>query len=113
MKSFHAHAIEFVGDFDYGEGWITFQWKDKLYGKEGLTIDLDGHCSRNMMIRSGTGPPEFIELQKDSLKLRFTPYVAKMLELDEEIQITFEPNDEIFKQLKQLKDYFEGCDSED
>lgn len=56
-------------------------WGITVYGNEGLKIDLDGHCSRNMPIRSGDGPPDFVDLQRSCLKLRFNPDLAKRLQL--------------------------------
>lgn len=60
MSRYSASYFGAEVDTDRGEGWITFQRPHDLYGYEQLTIDLDGHCSRRMPIRSGNGPPDFL-----------------------------------------------------
>jgi hypothetical protein len=112
MVSFQAESVDVPDETDrsYGEGWLSFQWADPLYGREGLTIQLDGHCSRNMPIRSGNGPPDFVDLKRDRVTLRFDPVLAKELELDEEIEIRFALTDEAFYQLQRTIDYFNGVD---
>ena len=74
------------------------------------TIDLDGHCSRRMPIRSGDGPPLVVELQRDRIKLRFPALLAKKLELDEEIEILFAISDNDFAQLQRTIEYFSDAD---
>jgi hypothetical protein len=96
---------------EYGEGWLVFTWPDPMCGTEYLKIDVeDGHCSRMMPIRSGKGPPEFVELGRDRVKIRFSPELAKKLELDEEIVIEFAINEQDFKQLERTIQYFSGWD---
>ena len=56
MVSYYADSVVNEADTDYGEGWIGFYWIDPLCGREGISIELDGHCSRRMPIRSGQGP---------------------------------------------------------
>jgi hypothetical protein len=107
MEIYRATAVEVFADVDYGEGDVSFQWPDALYGTEGLTIDLDGHCSRNMPVRSGGGPPHMI-LERDNIKLRFSPELAKRLLLAEEIEIRFDIGDDEFQSLQRVIDYFEG-----
>jgi|SRR3954447_14957715 hypothetical protein len=95
-------------DREYGEGWLSFIWPDPMYGTERLSIDLQGHCSRRMPIRSGQGPPSFVEVGRNRIKMRFPAELAKKLELDEEIEIEFAINDQDFEQLQRTIDYFNG-----
>jgi hypothetical protein len=108
MAVYTATAVSVIADVDYGEGWITFQWPDPLYGHEGLTIDLDGHCSREMPIHSGQGPPEFVALERDSVKLRFPPALAQKLQLESDVEILFNIPDKDFTTLQLVIDYFSG-----
>lgn len=108
MTLYHAEKVELSADTKNGEGWITFRWPDSLYGWECLTIDLDGHCSRRMPIRSGSGPPEFVELQRDRIKLRFDPVLAGRLELEESVEITFTVTDDEFYELCKVINYLQG-----
>ncbi len=75
MASFQAANVGVPDDIalDYGEGCLSFRWVDPIYGWEGLTIDLDGHCSREMPIRSGKGPPDFVELLRDPYQTPVRP----------------------------------------
>jgi hypothetical protein len=92
---------------EYGEGWLAFVWPDPMYGSECLKIDVeDGHCSRMMPIRCGKGPPQFVEVTRDRVKIRFSPELAKKLELDEEIVIEFAISDQDFEQLERAIKYF-------
>ena len=104
--SFSASRVTVAADVDYGEGYIHFEWPDPIYGSEGLTIDLVGFCSRNMSIRSGAGPPDFVELRPGSVTLRFTSVLAKKLELHETIQIQFSISEDDFRALQQVVEYF-------
>jgi hypothetical protein len=106
MTTYHATSFGSVTDCNHGEGWITFQWPDPFFGSEGLKIDLDGHCSRNMPIRSGDGPPDFVTLQRDFVRIRFTPSLARQLQLDEEIEIRFSIGDLDYAELRKVVDYF-------
>lgn len=108
MTTYHATSVGSVADCDNGEGWILFQWPDPLFGSEGLKIDLDGHCWRNMPIRSGGGPPDFITLERDLVRIRFTPALAKSLQLDEEIEIRFSIGDHDYAELQKVVHYFNG-----
>jgi hypothetical protein len=103
-----AHSVVVPNQIglDHGEGWLSFQWVDPLCGTEGITIHLDGWCSRNMPIRSAQGPPEFVDLQRNRLKLRFTPAMAQRLEIDEEVEIQFVIPESEFSLLKQTIDCF-------
>ena len=105
MLSFEAAEL-FVNAsadlLDYGYGWVHFEWPDAIFGKEGLEIDAEGHCSRNMPIHSGTGPPEVLELERNRIKLRFDPALAKRLQLEEEVEIRFSISDEKLCELHNL-----------
>lgn len=111
VTTYHATSVGIVADCDHGEGWIVFQWPDPLYGSEELKIDLDGHCSRYMPIQSGTGPPEFIALQRDFIRIRFAPELAKRLQLSEEIEIRFSINDDDYAELQKVVNNFNGDDT--
>jgi hypothetical protein len=97
-------------DLDYGEGWLVFTWPDPIYGTEGLQIDLDGRCSRMMPIRCGQGRPEFVDVQRDHVKIRFAAELAGKLELDEEIVVEFVINDQEFERLQRTIECFRGGD---
>ena len=71
-------------DFDYGEGWVAFSWLDGDGIRRSLTINADGHCSREMPIRSGVGV-EIPEVTGDRVRLSFTNKLASRLELSEDI----------------------------
>jgi hypothetical protein len=92
-------------DFDYGEGWIEFEWADQARGTEALRITLDGHCSRKMPIRSGDGWPTDIELAADRIRLRFDAELAAKLEFAELIEIRFTPSDEQYQKLQDFVRY--------
>jgi hypothetical protein len=109
---YQASSVSILADCDHGEGWLAFQWPDALFGTEGLKIDLEGFCSRKMPIRSGQGPPDFIELQRDSIRLRFSPALAKKLELDQDVEIHFSIDENQFRQLERAVAYLNGDDSE-
>ena len=76
-------------DFDYGEGWVTFCWLTDVGLDASLTIDLDGHCSREMPVRSGTGV-SIISVSQGSVTLNFMPALAEKLELDANVEFTGE-----------------------
>ena len=99
-----------MADIDHGEGWVTFRWFHEVYGYEEPRIDLDGHCSRRMPIRSGSGPPEFVELRRDGVKLGFDPESARKLRLDEEIEISFSLPEPEFQEFRRVVDYFGGAE---
>jgi hypothetical protein len=108
MVLYRAENVELTVDTDYGEGWVTFQWPDQLYGWECLMIYVDGHCSRRMPIRSGNGLPEFVALQRDRIKLRFDPVLAAKLELEQEVEIAFDVSDDVFRELQKAITYING-----
>jgi hypothetical protein len=104
IRRIEASAVGVVADLDHGEGWIAFHWIETPSG--GLKIDLDGHCSRDMPIRSGNGPPEFVELRRDAIRLRFDAELARKLELPEEIEIKFRISEDEFAKLQHVVDWF-------
>ena len=79
-----------------------------MYGTEGLTIDYNGHCSREMPIRSGEGWPDFAELRRNLVRIRFASSLAVKLELPEEIEIGFSLTDEGFAELQRAVNWFSG-----
>ena len=101
MKSFAASSVgsPVQIDLDHGEGSIHFSWPDPMFGREGLRITLDGHCSRNMPIRSGYGLRDFT-ICRDRVSLHFSPQLARSLELSKSIEITFTLSDEEFARLE-------------
>ena len=105
-KRIEAVAVGVLADPDHGEGWIAFDWFEIPSG--GLKIDLDGHCSRGMPVRSGNGLPEFVELRRDAILLRFDTDLARKLELPEEIEIGFRISDGEFAELRRVVDWFNG-----
>jgi hypothetical protein len=108
MSRYAASYFGAAIDTDHGEGWITFRWPDELHGYDELTIDLDGHCSRRMPIHSGSGPPDFLELWHDGIRIRFDPILARKLQMEEEIKIFFHITDAEFDDLRRVFDYFNG-----
>jgi hypothetical protein len=109
MTRYSATSVHIHADTDCGEGWVVFQWAEELCGQEELKIDLDGHCSRRMSIRSGTGPPEFVELRRDLVTMRFDSALAQKLQMADEIEISFHLSDAEFADLSRVIDYFNGA----
>jgi hypothetical protein len=112
MTFYHADQVAVVADVEYGEGYIQFRWPDPIVGHEGLKIDLDGHCSREMPIHSGDGPPKFIELDRSGLKLWFPPELAKKLKLDQDLELTFTLTDNDYLALQRVIDHFRELEIE-
>lgn len=112
MTTYQANMVSVFADYDYGEGCLTFEWPDRLLGHEGLSIDYEGFCSRHRQFYSGNGPPQ-IDLQRDHVKLRFTPRLAKCLELEEEIEIRFELADGEFDEVRRFVDFLNGEEIDD
>jgi hypothetical protein len=108
VDRFSASHVYIQADTEHGEGWIVFQWPDETYGDEQLKIDLDGHCSRRMPIQSGSGLPEFVEMDADRIRLRFDVTLAYRLKLAEEIEITYRLTEQEFEDLRRAVDYFGG-----
>lgn len=105
---FQAENVDVLLDVDQGEAWVTFRWKDPLYGTECLEINGDdGHCSRAMPWYSGTGV-EVVRFERTAIFLRFPPNVAESLRLATDVQISFALNDAEFEQLKLFVDYLNG-----
>jgi hypothetical protein len=101
-----ATCIDVNVDFDHGEGGLRIQWNDPIEGREGLTIDLDGHCSRNMPIRSGQGPPDFVLDGTDRLIMRFEKELATKLEIDETLEIQFVATDDQYNRIRAFVDFW-------
>lgn len=101
MQEIHA-KVGIVADFDHGEGWLHFGWEDAIGCAASLTIDMDGHCSREMPIRSGLGPPQFLGLQRDRIRLGFTAELAAKLEMEQVVEFQFVLDDATFDQLRQF-----------
>ena len=85
MRTISTVGIANMLDLDYGEGYIGFFWMDEFGIGRSLTIDADGHCSREMPIRSGSGVA-IVSIHRDRARLRFTEELAAKLELDREIE---------------------------
>ena len=92
-------------DFDYGEGWIALCWLTDVGLDAELTIDLDGHCSREMPIRSGTGV-SIVSVSRDSLTLNFTPQLAGKLELEANLEFVGEFSDAVYADIVRLAELF-------
>jgi hypothetical protein len=101
-----ATYIDVDADYDYGDGWLAIQWDDPPEGREGLKIDLDGHCSRNMPIRSGQGPPDFELIGPDRLIIRFQKDLARKLELDETLEVRFAATDDQYNRIRAFVNYW-------
>ena len=108
LHQYPATSVGVAADLDHGVGWIVFRWPDDRYGYDELRIDLDGHCSRRMLILSGEGSPKFTELHRDRIRIRFNPQLAKKLQLEGEIEISFRLSDEEFQELRRVVEFFNG-----
>jgi hypothetical protein len=91
-------------DFRYGEGWATFSWVDENRIDRALMIDMDGHCSREMPIRSGTGVT-ILAVQRDRIRLQFTDELAAKLELDQVVEFLGTISEESYNDLRRLVEY--------
>ncbi len=105
MDRINLYSVVSQLDFDYGEGCITFSWRDVDGICRSLTIDADGHCSREMPIRSGSNP-EIVSVTKDHVQLRFRPELAATLELPPEVRFLGEFPDDVLADLRHLKEHF-------
>lgn len=85
MRSIANAHIGSILNLDHGEGWITFSWLDTDGIDRSLMIHADGHCSREMPIRSGTGV-SIVSVHRDHVRLRFTDELACKLQLDHELE---------------------------
>jgi hypothetical protein len=92
-------------DFDHGEGWVSFSWIDASGVGRSLKIDLDGHCSREMPVRSGTGV-EIAAVLPDRVRLRFTVQLAARLELDRDIEFVGRIPENAYADIRRLAAYF-------
>src|SRR4051794_40769799 len=102
MAQYVASYVGVNADTDNGEGWIVFQWPHERYGYGELAVDLEGHCRRRMPLYSATGSPEFVELRRDGVRIRFDPILAQNLGLAEEIEILFHLPDAEFIELRRV-----------
>jgi len=91
-------------DFDHGEGSVTFSWLDVDGIDRSLTVDIDGHCNREMPIRSGTGV-SIASVLPDRVRLRFTPELATRLELKDEVEFEGNISEETYEHLLELAEY--------
>lgn len=105
MVVIQANRLHLAADVNYGEGYIAFEWPEPLYGREWLQIDMEGFCSRMMPFRSGQGPPEFLDVDPEFIRLRFDQRLALRLELAPEIEIRFQASADEFRQLLQAVTY--------
>lgn len=110
MQRIVTTGVGVVADLDQHEGWVVFNWSDPTYGEMSLKVDGDHHCSREMPVRSGTGPPDFVSMSRASLVMRFAPELASKLELDEEVEFVFELQDDEFGELKEVIETWFGLD---
>jgi hypothetical protein len=101
MQHIAVTSVDSALDFDYGEGSVTFAWIDQAGIRRRLTIDIDGHCSREMPIRSGSGV-EIGAICRDRVRLRFTPDLAAKLELDTEIELVGDISERVCADLQRL-----------
>ena len=92
-------------DFDHGEGWVTFSWVDSFGLDRVLTIDIDGHCSREMPVRSGTGLG-IVDIQDDGVRLSFTPELASKLQLETKVEFAGQIPDDVSSDLRRLAELF-------
>ena len=105
MRAISNAQIEGIVDLDHGEGWITFSWSDENGIDRSLTIDSDGHCSREMPIRSGTGV-SIVSVHRDHVCLRFTDELASKIALDHEIEFRGIVSDNTYAALLCMAKHF-------
>lgn len=105
MQAIPNAQISSTLDFDYGEGWVTFSWVDVDGIDRSLKLDIDGHCSREMPIHSGTGVT-IVSILRDRVRLRFTPALAERLELNDEVEFEGNISEETYTHLLELAEYF-------
>ena len=105
MRSIANVQVESILDFDHGEGWVTFSWLDENGNDRLLTVDVDGHCRREMPIRSGTGV-SIVSVDRDKVRLRLTDDLASKLELDHEIEFAGSVSENAYADLLQMAGYF-------
>ena len=101
MQSIQNAQIENMLDLDYGEGWITFSWLDENGICRSLKIDADGHCSREMPIRSGTGV-RITSVAYDRVRLQFSNDLAARLELDDQVEFVGRVSEDAYADLVRL-----------
>lgn len=91
-----------VGSLDWGYGSLVFSWLDPEYGERQLGINVDGWCGREMPIRSGQGPPQFLEVSNRVVRLRFGDKLAAKLELPNEVTMRIDASPEEVEGLQQF-----------
>lgn len=100
MLSVDAKISVDIESIDYGYASLCLSWIDPIGIPTSLSIDFDGFCSREMVMRSGQGPPIFKDVYNDGMTLEFTAELAKRLELDEVVKVSFECDETTFANLK-------------
>ncbi len=105
MQRIELSSVGSVLDFDHGEGWVTFSWVDTTGLDRKLKIDIDGHCSREMPIRSGSGFG-IVDIHDDSIRLCFSPELASKLELEPEVEFTGQMPDDVASDLRRLAELY-------
>ena len=105
MKSIQIAQIENMLDLRYGEGWLTFSWLDENDIRRSLTIDADGHCSREMPIRSGIGV-WVTSVAHDRVRLQFSNDLAARLELEDEVEFVGQIPEDAYADLLRLSEIY-------
>ena len=110
MMCFHADVVDLPEEelLQYGEGWLSFEWADRAFGKGGFEFDEGGFCTRSGPPRGGRGSITVVTLSRDRLRFRLQPELAQGLELDEEFEISFSISDEEYIQLRRIFEEFWG-----
>ncbi|MDB4794071.1 hypothetical protein OAG51_01495 [Pirellulaceae bacterium] len=101
MERIELPAVVSMVDFDHGEGWISFSRVNSVKLDRYFTMDIDGHCSREMPVRSGTGV-SIVDLQNDCVRLCLTDALAAKLELESEVEFTGQIPGDVATDLRRL-----------
>ena len=105
MQSITIAHIDNNLDLDHGEGSVTFSWLDAHGIRRSLTMDVEGHCSREMPIRSGTGA-SIASVLHNRVLLCFTEELAAKLELDRELALEGAVSEAVSRDLRRLAEGF-------
>lgn len=105
MQRIELTSAGSICDFDHGEGWVTFSWVTHDGLDALLTIDLDGHVSREMPIRSGSDP-EIVAVEPNRIQLRFRPELADKLQMDTDVEMLCQFDDATLADLRRLLEYY-------
>jgi hypothetical protein len=97
-----------VSSLSYGYGFLTFSWHDPEYGQRRLCIDAEGWCSREMPIRSGQGPPQFVQVSNHVVRLKLDDNLSKRLELPLDLEMRVNASAEQLQGIHHLISYFDG-----